>query len=351
MSVSSVLVRSLSLTLRRALVDRFLTIGLPALLGFFILFMADSRLAYAISETYNFPPFFIEALGILFVTVALAGVVMAHLQTGLFPDPEEVDPMVFGGLAMSRTGSNPSLEYEIDRIGTQVRQLRAEIGRIKPNLEPITDSDREALVVRLMEEARSGAAQSLVAEIETRLQEEARARAPMRLVNGIFNENLQRLATETSALGRRGNLNLLLGVMTTISGLILLGYFVLYDRVYPTDPVEFGVHFVPRIALVLFVQAFAYFFLRLYKSSLQEIKFFQNETTNIQQRQAALIASIELGEQETQKDVILTLARTDRNRILAAELGREDAGEDKKRDGLIDIAKQLIKRIPQGSSE
>ena len=88
------------------------------------------------------------------------------------------------------------------------------------------------------------------------------------------------MRSEVSALSRRGNLNLSLGIATTIIGLIILGYFVLEIDSIPEDKMAFIAHFIPRLSLVVLIEVFAYFFLKLYKSSLSEIKYFQNEMTN-----------------------------------------------------------------------
>jgi len=38
----------------------------------------------------------------------------------------------------------------------------------------------------------------------------------------------------------------------------------------------------------MLIELFAYFFLKLYKSDLSEIKYFQNELTNVEMRYAAV---------------------------------------------------------------
>ncbi|MBI5525005.1 MAG: hypothetical protein HY897_01580 [Deltaproteobacteria bacterium] len=40
-------------------------------------------------------------------------------------------------------------------------------------------------------------------------------------------------------------------------------------------------HYVPRITTVTFIEVFAFFFLKLYRASLIEIKFYQNELTSL----------------------------------------------------------------------
>jgi len=50
-------------------------------------------------------------------------------------------------------------------------------------------------------------------------------------------------------------------------------------------------HYVPRLSLVIFIEIFAFFFLKLYKTSLFDIKYFNNEKTNFDFKILALNAS------------------------------------------------------------
>ncbi len=73
---------------------------------------------------------------------------------------------------------------------------------------------------------------------------------------------------------------------------------------------------LPRLLLVIFIEIFAYFFLRLYKDGLSEIKYFQNELTNIE----AILMSAEIsyltGDKESLKLTLAVLAKTERNYVL-----------------------------------
>jgi hypothetical protein len=49
--------------------------------------------------------------------------------------------------------------------------------------------------------------------------------------------------------------------------------------------------FSPRLSLVIVVELFAYFFLGLYKSNLQEIKYFQRHSTRRWQLEMTILGS------------------------------------------------------------
>ena len=94
------------------------------------------------------------------------------------------------------------------------------------------------------------------------------------VVGSNFEQTISRLREELYSLGKRSNLNLALGVVTTVTGLSILGVFVLSRTTEMKEVLDFVKHFVPRISLVIFIEIFAYFFLRLYKDTLSEIKYF-----------------------------------------------------------------------------
>jgi len=76
-------------------------------------------------------------------------------------------------------------------------------------------------------------------------------------------------------------------------------------------------YYLPKLSLVLFVEVFSFFFLRLYKESLDEIKYFQNELTNAELRFLAMEAALlEGGASAVLASVIRGLAATERNFIL-----------------------------------
>lgn len=167
----------------------------------------------------------------------------------------------------------------------------------------------------------------------------------------VFAKTIARLEMEIQNQSKRGNVNLLLGILTTIFGVLALGYSVLQAPVFK-DGMEIVSHFLPRISLVVVVEVFAYFFLRLYKQSLDEIKFFQNEMTNVESKYLALYVATEDGHREGVLAVINKLSSTERNFILekgqstiALEQHRIDtAANGAAVEGLVSMVSDLLKK-------
>jgi hypothetical protein len=153
-----------------------------------------------------------------------------------------------------------------------------------------------------------------------------------------------RLKLEIGDLGRRGNTNLAIGILTTIVGVSILGY-VVYSSTGDTDDFGWksGVHTILRISIALFIQTFAYFFLRLYKTSLDDIKYYQNEITNIESKWLALIAATNEKDKALMKSVIESLVKTERNFIL--KKGDSTLGLERERlekNEIVDLVKESI---------
>ena len=126
-----------------------------------------------------------------------------------------------------------------------------------------------------------------------------------------------RLNREISDLGRRGNINLLIGILTTVVGISILGY-VVYTSTGDGEDIGWksGIHILLRVSIALFIQTFAYFFLRLYRTSLEDIKYYQNEITNIESELIARKAATNPNNDTLLKAMIESLAKTERNFIL-----------------------------------
>ncbi|TOL29113.1 hypothetical protein CGH99_25420, partial [Vibrio parahaemolyticus] len=69
----------------------------------------------------------------------------------------------------------------------------------------------------------------------------------------------RRLMREIDSLTRRGNLNLIIGVLTTLVAVVILASTVLSGEKQLTND-ELISYYLPRITLSLFVEIFSFFF-------------------------------------------------------------------------------------------
>ncbi|MBI5525806.1 MAG: hypothetical protein HY897_05685 [Deltaproteobacteria bacterium] len=129
----------------------------------------------------------------------------------------------------------------------------------------------------------------------------------------VFAATSLRLCREIAALSRRGNLNLTIGVITTGFALGLLAYMIFDESTSPDSFAAALSHYVPRVTTVTFIEVFSFFFLKLYRASLMEIKFYQNELTSLASLQIALAASRDCPDPDAVRTVLEQLARRNPN--------------------------------------
>lgn len=180
----------------------------------------------------------------------------------------------------------------------------------------LTQDDVNEVKAALTKNLTSDAVRAMVLE----LQSDA-LNSQIRLsVRRFQRQSDERLRQEISDLGRRANLNLVIGFFISFLGLSLLAYFVYTTNVELDNPqlnvATVATRFLVRLSLVVVVEVFAYFFLRLYRYSLFEIKYFQNELTNIEMKNIALTTAILSQDEDTAAKIALELVKTERNFIL-----------------------------------
>lgn len=309
-----------------------ITMFAPLVLGLLILLLPLDSFYRLFSINYNYA----NLLAVLLILISIFGIMLAYLQTGFqkIPDPK-IDyvneiPMETGEIKYKNENKNEDIKNTLKLYSSfkreteyEIYKLRAEITKLKHELD-IKSSDRDVLstdnknniVDSLKAKLLSEASQLTALEILNNINEKVSRNNKSDQIDNIFNQTLERLKSETTSLGRRGNLNLSLGIITTIIGLSLLGFFVFETKIIPEDKLTFITSFIPRLSLVILIEIFAYFFLKLYKSSLSEIKYFQNEMTNIEAKYAAIQCAKFTDDKNAFSSAIAALTATERNALL-----------------------------------
>jgi hypothetical protein len=129
-------------------------------------------------------------------------------------------------------------------------------------------------------------------------------------------------------------INLMIGIIGTTISITLLS-FILFSNKEFKDVSQFLIFFLPRLTFVVSIQLFAFFFLRLYKNNLEDVKYFQNELTNIVSKTSSLKIAAAFDDKSKVNDLIDKLSNVERNFILHKDdtlLNIEKAKIDKELD-------------------
>ena len=130
-----------------------------------------------------------------------------------------------------------------------------------------------------------------------------------------FRKTEKRLNDEIDRLNRRANINLIIGSIIAFVGVLGLIAFILGESEdgQSSDITMIIVHWVTRLSLVSFVEIFALFFLKMYKTELLSIQYYQDELTSIESRKIALMFSVIHDNQEDISKTLECLVNIDRN--------------------------------------
>lgn len=242
--------------------------------------------------------------------------------------------------------ANTSKSGEYEAISEQIAEIKDQIknvGTVEFDITGISEGQLiDSLKATIDQRFTEGVLKSIDEEFARR---DLQNKQWERFITGL-EETKKRLFEETGNLARRANLNLALGTVITILagvGLVLLvlpsspdlnTYIKEWIGITQADPSTFTkddlstfikeghslsivlAHYIPRLSLIIFTELFAYFFLRLYKNGLDDIKYYQNELTNVELKISALKVALASNDNEILKLVIGELAKAERNFIL-----------------------------------
>lgn len=151
---------------------------------------------------------------------------------------------------------------------------------------------------------------------------------------------LARLNGAIRNLGWRGNVNLLVGVAVTALGVGTLAYFVAHQPASTRSDAYLTIlsYYVPRVAIIVVLEVFAYFFLKLYRGALEDEKYYNNEMTNVEVQARSLIVAVLRDDSEAIRSVVRTMSAVDRNPVRPSTSAK---GIDEIADTLLKLAKEL----------
>lgn len=258
-----------------------ITMGILAIGGF--LLAAREEVAFWLREQ-TFVVSFV-ALGI--IALGFAQVLLLYLR-GIISFPgvnESRASMDFGFDAFRPVRIR---EEAIEELREQLASIRRESEEISLEGRNLSNSERERLLASLKSTITQDVASIVGADLEARFGQAARDKLQFDLLRRPMERAGARLSEEIAKLTRTSNLNLVFGTVTTVFAGTALAYMVFRNGTTFKDLPSLLSYYVPRLTTIVFAEVFAFFFLRLYKANLADIKYYQNELTTLALRSVAL---------------------------------------------------------------
>jgi len=226
-------------------------------------------------------------------------------------------------------------------------ELRARLDHFGSELSALKLSNTAGSVGIALDDLRTSIVTELMGDIQKRLSVEAVKSMRLDDVKRFFERDRRRLTDQLYSINRRGNLNLTIGVATTFLAAGLLAYLALKAPELGTLPAILS-HYIPRLSTVVFMEVFAFFFLRLYRSSLIDARYYQDELTNLNALEIAIDTSFISGDSQTISRTIDHIASVNKNSA-AATLSSVREGLDYK--DLTDLLERFAKLALKGKNE
>ncbi|WP_253377364.1 hypothetical protein [unidentified bacterial endosymbiont] len=307
------------------------------------------------SETFNYYFSYVlsvnlarSSLPILFLFISVVSFSFIYLQSGAKEAPERYD--------------SPELEKTIRELALQRQFNTALIAELKRKVEVeqsnkgLSEEERKAIIEGAVAQTSEEAIKTIFEHQAHTLRENIKESLGFEKLVQSSKDIVMRLRREIADLRLRSNINLLIGMSITAGGLYLLWSTV--SMVTTSDLLKqlacqecsngkflknLILPVVPRVSLVLFIEVFAYFFLRLYRDGLSEIKYFQNELTNVESKLAAVEFSFITNNPEGLKLSIDALSKTERNFIL--EKGQTTVELEKAKSDT-SLSRSIVRTLP-----
>ncbi|MDA3431667.1 hypothetical protein [Acinetobacter baumannii] len=208
--------------------------------------------------------------------------------------------------------------YHSTNINQKYFSLEKDLNNLKSNFENysegnlvFTREDKERILVnletKLEGESSKEYVEKLKATIKNSFSEE--------FFNERFERSEDRLRSEKNSAFIRGNFNLMIGVVISILGGVIAYAFI---QKLPTanTTIELFSYTLPRLSFFILIIFLAFFFLNLYRKSMDDIKYYQNEITNLEAKYLSLQMAKSINNHKLTASLLEQLIKTERNFVL-----------------------------------
>jgi hypothetical protein len=168
-------------------------------------------------------------------------------------------------------------------------------------------------------------------------------------------EYRKRLLSYHSSIRKNSAMNLLIGLFIAFATIYFVNYFFNHESELIGEIKEERIpyYYASRFFAILFINLLVVFFLRLYRQNLHDIKYFQNELSNIDSKLIALYYAKNDDNKEIYYFILKELGKTDRNHILkkgetTVELEKFKCDKSE-HYSLMDLISQLLQKLKESS--
>lgn len=285
-------------------------VGFPFLLrnnpviGPVALLMGLGAILFSLRDKLIDPEFFhnvstpILVFGGTYLLVGIGIIIFRYIETG-----------------SSRIRQDPR-SYEVDKVYKELAVLRKSLSdsRLATDDKNIDPKEMDSVIKEKITYALD---YTLKDYIEEKYSANAVRLGQLKHIESQIFDLQTGVNAQIGKLSRSATINLIIGLFTTAIGIsVLAGFVIGLQGLKFETTTEFLFYLVPRFSIAIFVEIFSFFFLKLYKTNLEDVKYFQNERTNIDSKVIALKTSLMLEDSDSLKEIMRNFSTVERNFIL-----------------------------------
>lgn len=174
-----------------------------------------------------------------------------------------------------------------------------------------TEEDKESILQIIEEKLREESNEQYLKHLELKIKKIVFEE----VFNSQIERSIERLREEKASSFRRGNFNLTIGVMISSVGGYIAYTFI---QKLPTadNTVQLFSYTLPRLSFFMLMILLAFFFLNLYRKGMDDIKYYQNEITNMEAKYLSLQMAKSMNNHKLISSILEQLVKTERNFVL-----------------------------------
>lgn len=279
-------------------------------IGYFVIGLVGLLTKPDITKFLETDPFTVIAVSLALILIGIGCMLYVYLQGG-FSTLGAFDP------------NEMTVKYarQFERFRNEVNERLSHVSNLG------IDENKVASIIEAKIDKISN--ETLFNQIKDKYEDKLKAELKSRSLEDELLNIKERIERDTMRISRNGNINLTIGFFTTFMAIFFLGYSLLGVS-YDTESTQrFIFHFVPRFTLSLFIELFSFFFLRIYRKNLDDIKYLNNERTNIDFKLISLQVAMMQSDSATLTSVITEFSKTERNFILKKDESTVDIEKNK----------------------
>ncbi len=211
------------------------------------------------------------------------------------------------------------------------RKKILELQRNYAKKEDITSNEKEKIVEQtaikvvdtlnnqpkiLKEDEKNNIIEELFSKITSQTAQDIKRKERFETINRTIDYSKTRLENEIKALNRKANFNVRIALAVTSISIFFIIYSIVSVHEKIDELIKFIYYFIPRLSLLVFTQLLANYFLSLYRTNSNEIKYYQNELTDLEYKSISLKIALLSENEENVGYLLKEIMKTERNKVL-----------------------------------